>query len=1295
MPNFNRFFLLLFVSCALFLTPHATHAQQSPALLSYQKPDGSIVELLAGADTDGDGIDNELELNGFVFDLASGELQAWDGDPSKKHFFTDPLRASTDGDPYSDYMEVTGANMPGSIEAPYNHPLVAARPIIAVYMTDYEVIPNGEITDEEGHSTTDSFTNETTNEDQFGVGISTEFSLNPFELASVSVEANYSHTHAVTNSTTSSSEFNWSSARSVSESEAARLRLNVYYVNLGSAPASNVRPTFNLMLGNKVIATFQSSLNSEAQTLAPGARFPTNGSIAIDSYVAGEVDRDIILNLEELKAIQRGAPLSIVVPQVEANILRWNEATQSFSNEITWADYEQDIDPVSITLETNIGGKSAQYQVYTGSPQFPDPLRNLRETLELIFDVEERNGITYINDRRYPEQWYFATDSEQIIEAEAQASDLLDVPMYRGNRIVMLSPGFDSAPNVNNTTFSSNLKYVYASARPIDGFPITHAVATLYAETRTREVQLDPIPGSAFISNIDPIEGIYYGGFVTVFNARGDARVEELTSPGRITAYQSCADRQNTEFGEYGIPLSGNLDTLFRVSCRYLGDDGLVSEERPWTEVGEVLQGIPHTDEVYAVTSAIALRATQTGGINAIQRSTDGGQTWSSPAAPTNGGRIHGFYFHDELVGFAVGDEGGIWKTENAGARWSRIPQPYTTGSLNSIDFLDENTGLVVGSSGSALKTSDGGNTWTPFTVFAPGNDYPDYGKLTLSDVQYINFERIAITSFSSILMSYDGGNTWEAHPVEEIVSIPPETCCVNAKDLQFPSTSTGYFVGSFLPRRLFKTTDGGNSWNAIPMPEDALVNDFHFFDPLNGIAVGSDIYHTTDGGLTWVKQRATTIPDVSYNNIHFRNGLGLLAGRKDDGSNVTSYLFHTTLAGTDLTTGPEGRPHSIRPKNVLRYDGNPKFINGSTTVDEAAQILKQYDYVILGDTALRSNPEAEIYAFGDHPDLQNTRFFVAVDVGVTTANLQGTDLAIPIVSHSNVYLRNFSSEYGVDRARQNEALHWANSNGTTVLIDAPPEELFTSDVDAVFNPDGVPLDLLHTAFYYYGDYLVSGGSYVSREAWREKADQVSEASKDIGFRVLATTSPAAGGAYNEDQFHFAWHGALIDGFEGIGWSEPAFSADNNAPFRPRPDVVPGRTFFTDITLDGNLVSRRMENGEASINVATHTYIFGAAMMPTDTEAETPLPQQITLQQNYPNPFNGFTSIPFELAQSGPVKLEVFDLLGRRIATLVDSNQPAGAYTVQFDAHRLSSGMYLYRIQADGKSETKQMIVVR
>ena len=73
-------------------------------------------------------------------------------------------------------------------------------------------------------------------------------------------------------------------------------------------------------------------------------------------------------------------------------------------------------------------------------------------------------------------------------------------------------------------------------------------------------------------------------------------------------------------------------------------------------------------------------------------------------------------------------------------------------------------------------------------------------------------------------------------------------------------------------------------------------------------------------------------------------------------------------------------------------------------------------------------------------------------------------------------------------------------------------------------------------------------------------------------------------------------------------------------------------------------------------------------------------PDKFTLYQNYPNPFNPITTIKFSTPKSEKVKIEVYNILGQRIKTLLDKNIQAGSYEVNFDGQNLASGLYLYRI---------------
>lgn len=95
-----------------------------------------------------------------------------------------------------------------------------------------------------------------------------------------------------------------------------------------------------------------------------------------------------------------------------------------------------------------------------------------------------------------------------------------------------------------------------------------------------------------------------------------------------------------------------------------------------------------------------------------------------------------------------------------------------------------------------------------------------------------------------------------------------------------------------------------------------------------------------------------------------------------------------------------------------------------------------------------------------------------------------------------------------------------------------------------------------------------------------------------------------------------------------------------------------------------------------------------------------PLPNTYALEQNYPNPFNPTTTIEYQIAGDAFVTLNVYDILGRGISTLVNDHQTAGRYRVTFDARRLATGMYFYKLQATNAkarvfSDIKRMVLMK
>lgn len=485
-----------------------------------RKNDGEVV------DTDGDGIANHLEYYGYWYDFLTGRFFPWDGDPQVVHFFTDPLQASTDQDAYSDATEASGALLDPSVEAPGTDPLVPAYPDIVVELTGYTVTLNEEIQVTEGESLEKgrTWTRETeesyseTNETGWQVGGEASYG----KESGVKVSANYGEKYAGTNSTSFSvatgesvtAAENWSVARSLNPTDAARIKLFLKVRNRGTAPLSNLLPTMTMKIGGLNVITFEPG-GPELLMLVPGGTYPSEAGVYWTVSTTSE-GSPLSLTMTELRALERGAPVSLTVTQIRGDVMRMNSAS-------VWErigdvnEYVARCDAVCASLRIDLGdGQTIQHLVYADdSPSAPamtvgDALRRIGVHADGFVAYADRDGVprtrslgeftfAFDDDTLRANGWTLAGDGAAATEPPA-GFVLEETRLLPGTALLVRAPRDPSAapgPVIHFAYLDSMTGEVKVSAADYQGLRF---VEVTNEDGSAGTSLLEDIPGAGFFS---------------------------------------------------------------------------------------------------------------------------------------------------------------------------------------------------------------------------------------------------------------------------------------------------------------------------------------------------------------------------------------------------------------------------------------------------------------------------------------------------------------------------------------------------------------------------------------------------------------------------------------------------------------------------------------------------------------------------------------------------------------------------------------------------------------------------
>jgi immune inhibitor A len=168
------------------------------------------------------------------------------------------------------------------------------------------------------------------------------------------------------------------------------------------------------------------------------------------------------------------------------------------------------------------------------------------------------------------------------------------------------------------------------------------------------------------------------------------------------------------------------------------------------------------------------------------------------------------------------------------------------------------------------------------------------------------------------------------------------------------------------------------------------------------------------------------------------------------------------------------------------------------------------------------------------------------------------------------------------------------------------------------------------------------------------------------------------------------------------------YQMEQNVNYGDPDDVFPGVLNVTDFNTVSATTSDSYVDGVSFVAVSNISMNTGTAIADFEVgfvsdvgdDLSLNLPDQIALNQNYPNPFNPTTSIEFYTPDRGVAKLEIYNITGQKIATILDREVPAGSHTMFWDGNNqqgqsVSSGIYLYRLNINDSQETKKMVLMR
>jgi hypothetical protein len=631
---------------------------------------------------------------------------------------------------------------------------------------------------------------------------------------------------------------------------------------------------------------------------------------------------------------------------------------------------------------------------------------------------------------------------------------------------------------------------------------------------------------------------------------------------------------------------------------------------------------------------------------NNAYRSTDDGLMWNPCSGNPSPDAILGFvYQHSSATWYAATRWEGVFRSTDDGLSWSRANGGLTDSSMSSIGLDETGNVVLAGTAHSGVyRSTDNGESWVETNS-------------GLYSLQTTDLHRTAAACFVS---TYDGiyktsGATWNWSKVTG-----PG---VSAYTLYSDSLSSELFAGT-MPG-LLHSTDGGASWSpygtGLPYLSYAVVTLIRSSQGtmLAGLP-GPGIYRSLDGGAHWAKGTAGILAENIHTlgadmsgNIYAGTEYGMLF-RTTDGAtwdslfNVSCPIRQIVINGQKVYFGTRGT--GVR----MSTDGGNTFTTSS--IADPAGVLIQ---------ALACNPSTGALFVGTENGVYRTTNDGTIWEKVNTGLLDSNVTALFVTQTGRLFS---GIQGGYVYTSTDEGNNWIAADS---ILSGAYVWCFAQAAGKLFIGTG-------------------SGGFASSDSGDHWLPSGPGSAAVLALGVAGSNQVFAGtyqGPYRTTDAGATWQ-HLTDGFFGNSARAFAISSDG----------------YAFVSTDGNGTYRSTQRVVTAVSPQTEY-----------------APSAFRLEQNYPNPFsagggsasggNPTTTIRYTIggvvALSGAhlsgvegrmstnVRLVVYDILGRRVATLVDEPKIPGNYEVTFDGSGLASGVYIYRLTAGTNVKACAMLLVK